>query len=366
MSLPLPTVRPDAVEHYAEILDNETLPSEALCLTAVRGVSVEQALVRFDAVGSGRAATLDAVGLASVNAFPDELPLVVAGERDGWVILAENNGFQGAQPQVLSRLSEGTVAASVYWNVNLDNAIGLAHDGEALAEFDFVTGAGVPAPELAPFLAELDFEDAELMCAAALACLERVSGVRLDAHWASTPHIASAIVPSERFALPSAAAWLSANTPEVYQAVPDADRRLLREVATIAATRACAAAGVTDPHVLGCLAHDVEALPREATQRAYDVLTMLARGEYGQALSLRWDRCGPDGGDRDRDARLHADTTEERALTARAHAIAAVRSRYARDPADAVAQTVVNTCHAGRAQWNDTRRELALRLTERP
>ncbi|SMD25229.1 hypothetical protein [Lentzea albidocapillata] len=80
---------------------SEALPSEALCLAGVHGLAINEALTRFDASQSTRTTTL-----------------VVADERDGWVFLAEHNGFHGSLPEVLAGLSNGTVAAAVYWNVD--------------------------------------------------------------------------------------------------------------------------------------------------------------------------------------------------------------------------------------------------------
>jgi hypothetical protein len=70
----------DAVEHYAALLGHEVLPSEALCLTAVRRVAVPEALIRFDGFPGQRRCTIAAAGEVSVRAYPDELE--VAGDYD--------------------------------------------------------------------------------------------------------------------------------------------------------------------------------------------------------------------------------------------------------------------------------------------
>ena len=117
---------------------------------------------------------------------------------DGWVLLAENNGWHGAKTSVLQRLSAGTVVASAFWNVNLDSTISLARDGQVLAAFDFVIGRKLPAA-LAPCLDGLEFTDPYRMTAETLARVERVSGVRLTAEWATARHPVSAIGDLWRF-----------------------------------------------------------------------------------------------------------------------------------------------------------------------
>ncbi|OKI29072.1 hypothetical protein A6A25_30450 [Saccharothrix sp. CB00851] len=125
-------MRPDAVDHYVTLLaDDGALPSEAFCLTVVRGLSVAEALTRFDAPPSGWTTTLADAGPTSVAAYPDELPLVVADHLDGWTLPAEDNGYHGAQEEVVATLSVGTVAASVHWNVEFDS--NLVPDGDLLA-----------------------------------------------------------------------------------------------------------------------------------------------------------------------------------------------------------------------------------------
>ncbi|MGW4215352.1 DUF6461 domain-containing protein [Lentzea sp. NPDC004789] len=370
MRLPVPVVRADAVEHYAELLASEALPSEALCLTAVRGLTVVEALARFDAAPRTRTTTLADAGQASVNAFPDELPLVVAGERDGWVFLAEHNGYHGSLPEVLAVLSNGTVAAAVYWNVDFDSTINLARDGQILAEMDFI-GHEAPAADLASYLEGLDFEDAERMCAAAIAFLERVTGVRLDANWATSPHLASVITQPKRFKSSDPAGWLATNAPEIADIAPTADASALREIATTAASWACTAAGIHDADIARDLSTDVDSVPAAVLAQRREQLTDRTREAHFRALNLRWDRCTPPDQDADRVTRLqadvarrHADTTTEHGLIARAHALAAVRARLIKDPITSAAQALINACHADRAQWPQLRDQAAIRLSK--
>lgn len=339
-----------AVEHYAELLASGALPSDALCLTAVRGLSTAEALARFDAAGTTRPTTLADAGAATTNAFPDQLPLVVVSEHDGWVVLVENNGFRGAVPRTLARLSEGSVAASAYWNVDFDSALALARDGAVVGSYEFTIGGDPPPGPLAPLLDGLDFEDATVLCASALAFVERVSGVRLDADWAAAAHPTAVVDPAG----PAApAGWLAVNAPEVSAALPGADPAVLRDLASEVAARARAATGAD---------------PASEHERADD-LAALSRAAYHRALELRWDRCTPpDEVDpiarlRAEQVRRRADTTEEHALVARSHAYAAARAALAPNPADAVAEAVVHACWADRPNWDSLRAALAARLT---
>jgi hypothetical protein len=344
---------PDAVSHYAAMLANRTLPSDALCLTAVRGLSVDEALARFDAAPRTRTTTFADAGQASINAYPDELPLVVADELDGWVFLAEHGGFHGSLPEVIAGLSTGTTAAAAFWNVNLDSTLTLARDGRILGATDFVLG-DEPTAELAVHLTGLDFEDPELMCASALAFVERVTGVRLDEGWFAEPHRTATITPSWRFESSDPAGWLRVNAPEILDLLPGAATPVLREIATTAARRACAATGVEDgpPH-------------------SRDQLTARLRETHFEALDLRWDRSTPTDPHTDPVIRLqadvarrYADTTAERVLIARAHALAAVRVCLAEDAVTAAAQALINACQADRARWPDLRQQTAARLVE--
>jgi Family of unknown function (DUF6461) len=206
------------VDHYFRLLSADVLPSDSFCLTAVQGMTVDEALKRFDGYPGWAVAGLAESGQRAIAVYPDELPTVIADEVDGWVLLAENNGWHGTKTSVLRRLSAGTVVSSAFWNVNLDSTISLARGGEVLAAFDFVIGRKPPAA-LVPHLDGLEFTDPYRMTAEALAFVERVSGVRLTVEWATGRHPASAIGDLWWFHQSDAVGWLDVNAPEVLAAL---------------------------------------------------------------------------------------------------------------------------------------------------
>ncbi|GAA3842829.1 hypothetical protein GCM10022243_06600 [Saccharothrix violaceirubra] len=311
----------DATDHYADLLDNGPLPDEALCLTAVRGLSVDEALRRYGGFRSARTETLRDAGRYSLDAYPDELSLVVADEVDGWVLLAHDNGWEGASTEVLARLSTGTTAAVAYWNVDFDSSLAVAVDGRVHA-FEFIVGESTDDPVLGPYLDGLDFEDAERMCAASLAFVERVSGVRLTDEWIRAPHPVSAVADDLCFTGPTG--WTSTAAPELVGRPVDA-----------AVDWACQAAGirVDDDHP--------------------PVVDL-----YLRALEAQWARCLPADPDapkvrrlQDQVRRRNADKSIERALFARAHAVSAIEGLRAGN----VDRVLYNACQVDPARWPELR-----------
>jgi hypothetical protein len=351
--LPEPTLRPDAVDHYAALLADDRWPGEMMCLTVVRGLSVEEALARFDGVNTGREVTLAEAGQASATAFPDDLPMVVADDLDGWVVLAEDNGFHGSMPEVLSRLSAGTVAASAFWNVNMLSQVALAHDGEVVDSFDPVVDEPPAEGPMEPFVRGLDFEGPT--CESALAFLERVSGVRVPIDWASRPHPASVIGGFQWLDLSSGAGWVTDLAPRVHAA----SRPQVRAVATLAAVSACETAGVDDPVVLDSLAQDVDSLSVSGRADLRSRLMRHTQEVYQQALRLRWDRCRPSADETDR---RNADRSAEYGLVTRAHAMAAAHGRLMDDPVRGLGLAMANACQVDKPGWPALRGRLTQAL----
>ncbi|GGU41354.1 DUF6461 domain-containing protein [Lentzea flava] len=318
------------VDHYFELLSADVLPSDSFCLTAVRGLTVDEALERFDGYPGWDVCDLAEVGQRAAAVYPDELFTVIADQVDGWVLLAENNGWHGAKTSVLQRLSAGTVVASAFWNVNLDSTISLARDGEVLAAFDFVIDKE-PPEVLLPHLEGLTFTDPYRMTAEALAFVEGVSGVRLTAEWATGRHPASVIADLWRFRQSDPVGWLDINAPEVRAALNVLDAESVRAAAEVVVARACEGVETADT-----------SLPEA----------------YHRVLELRWERSTPPDPAMDPIAQLNASVVRrntvpvaERTAEARAHAIAANLALQEEDPAVALASAMYNFCQADRARW---------------
>jgi hypothetical protein len=115
-------------ESFSWVEDGTVTYSEAGCLTLVAGLSATEALQRVGAdltqaasgpLGGGR---VQGYSMISVHA---------AGSPDSSsAVLIEDNGYEGAQPNVLAALSRKGRAASVFWNVNGIVTFGCARRGK--------------------------------------------------------------------------------------------------------------------------------------------------------------------------------------------------------------------------------------------
>ncbi|MFG1619920.1 DUF6461 domain-containing protein [Nonomuraea wenchangensis] len=153
----------------------EWLDDEAFCATFVRGLSPHEALARLG---------IDVLdGDDEEGEF--EEGLICARPAEGGTILSEWNGFAGTLPEVLQRLSAGTVAASVFVNVNLVASFDHYADGRSILTFDPLFGDdedGIPEDFLAERTKlELPGNKSGGGLAAALLLAERITEVRPNA-----------------------------------------------------------------------------------------------------------------------------------------------------------------------------------------
>jgi len=103
---------------------------DAGCVTLVKGRTVEEVLAAFRAETSVKVPIEDAFGDGE-EGFVSVIP---SGEG---VVAFEYNGFQGSLPEVVAAASEGGAkAASMFWNVNDDNAFTCASDGDLVVTVD--------------------------------------------------------------------------------------------------------------------------------------------------------------------------------------------------------------------------------------
>ena len=109
---------------------------------------------------------------------------VQVGERDGWTVLVEPNGYAAGGPGAMARLSRSGTAISLFWTVNASMGFELARNGSVVRAFDpllFSLGAmGNRLPEEAGLaFGEPDGPLKENT----LTLAERLTGVRLDEAW---------------------------------------------------------------------------------------------------------------------------------------------------------------------------------------
>ncbi|MFI6819861.1 DUF6461 domain-containing protein [Micromonospora sp. NPDC050187] len=366
-----------ALDHYTDLLARPDVPAVALCLTVAAVGDTDEALLRYDAFRPDRRATL--VDVAQ-EAWVDPLRIVVADRHGDGVLLVESNGFHGARPPVLRRLSQGTVAASVYWNVNAVSRLSYACDGEVLTAFEVLGGPPRDLPAvLVPFLDGLDFGPG-IAWASALTFLERVAGARLTADWFHTPHPASLIVDPERFDRP---ATLAALLPGIHDrhwsprsaggpSLPEPARTVFRRRAEGRGRLLRQATDLTVRQVLPDVAlPDPTSLTETERQRCRADLMAAARESYRAGAGWYWadedDDDEPTGGSiEDLVAEISDEQAAEEAAQAalrRGHALAAARHRLLADPRAALAGALAQAQAADPVGWPHLRQQVTDLLT---
>jgi hypothetical protein len=109
---------------------------------------------------------------------------VQVGEIDGWLAVAEPNGYAASWPEVVARLSRGGTAVSVFWNVNALMRFVLARDGAVVRSFDPLAFTVAPVGEPLAEEEGLPFGDPRRRPEiAALTLAERLTGIRLGRSW---------------------------------------------------------------------------------------------------------------------------------------------------------------------------------------
>nr|WP_281391006.1 DUF6461 domain-containing protein [Streptosporangium album] len=99
--------------------------------------------------------------------------------------------FQGVHDPVLPRLSVGARAYSAFWNVNANNRISFAADGQMILSFnttffveDWIDAPGLARwPELRTMVPYFDRQNGKSWRAAMLAAIELATGARLTEEW---------------------------------------------------------------------------------------------------------------------------------------------------------------------------------------
>jgi HEAT repeat protein len=126
--------------------------NDAYCLTFARGLDETEMLRRF-----GTDLSLARLIREDDRKRLDELrwfgEVVQAGQSDGWAFVYEGNGYTGTLEDILRSVSAGTVAVSVFRNVNGVTRFCYAEGGVILAHFEpFDPPFDDPSPQLQELL----------------------------------------------------------------------------------------------------------------------------------------------------------------------------------------------------------------------
>ncbi|MGY1814608.1 DUF6461 domain-containing protein [Blastococcus sp. SYSU D00820] len=154
---------------------------EAVTLTVVEGLELREVgeLLGFD-WSTERQATFDqACDLVDLDS--SAAPVQV-GERDGRLVVVENNGYQATDEALLAELSRGGSAVCVFWNINARYQLSLARRGTVVRSLDPFLQDWEPIGDPLPEEEGLDFQDGSGR-ALLLELVDRLTGIRIDEEW---------------------------------------------------------------------------------------------------------------------------------------------------------------------------------------
>jgi hypothetical protein len=119
-----------AASRYAWVEGDDLLA--AACFTVILGIDADEVARRFGGdLSTERSATFE----RAFNDYPETQYLVFDVVEDS-VVAAENNGWEGARPDVAAAVSRGGLLSCVYWSVNADMTFLHAVDGNVIAWLD--------------------------------------------------------------------------------------------------------------------------------------------------------------------------------------------------------------------------------------
>lgn len=150
------------------------------CIALVKDVSAEEALARLVTKPKTPVGPVEQVrAWAEGHQYPAYGNSVEATTVGDWAVIVEINGYQATLDEPLARLSKGTRAAVVYWNVNALMGFYWSVDGTQVRYFDPLLydnpgWLGSPLPQEEGLTFGLGHPRT-----AAMACAERLTGVRL-------------------------------------------------------------------------------------------------------------------------------------------------------------------------------------------
>ncbi len=166
------------VESLSWVEDGTVSFAAAGCLTLVAGLSVTDALTRLgadlDKPRYGSAADVDSDGHRLISAVDPE-----AASPAGTVLI-EDNGYEGAQPEVLRALSRKGRAASVFWNIEGMVMFSCARRGKLVCSTELPEVPDDLPRTLNTLIRQADDDDVSLV-AVGVAMAEKFTGLALDA-----------------------------------------------------------------------------------------------------------------------------------------------------------------------------------------
>lgn len=249
-----PSVASSRVSALSWVDDGSVSYAVAGCLTLVAGLSATEALTRVGAdVGLprfGGAADVVFDGHRLISAVETEADSAHSG-----AVLIEDNGYEGAQPEVLCALSRKGRAASVFWNVEGVVMFSCARRGKLVCSTELPE---VPdeLPKALNVLVRQADDDGMSLVAVGVAMAEKFTGLTLDASpgvinpraWypITNPILRLRVTAEEilRLGMP---------TRELVTAVQDADDAARRRLAVWAVRDALDVAGTPDDELVGRL-----------------------------------------------------------------------------------------------------------------
>src|SRR5260370_33070013 len=159
--------------------------SVAYCVTFARELDKAEMLRRFNAdLSLAQMIRRDDWERLEQLAWFGEI--VQAGQSDGWAFVYEDNGLTGTFEDILQSVSAGTVAISVFCNVNSLTRFCYAEDGVLLAHFDPIDPPfDDPSPKLQSLLRQAGitrerYEEGDDDLMATLFTLAQVTGDSLN------------------------------------------------------------------------------------------------------------------------------------------------------------------------------------------
>ncbi|WP_161790690.1 DUF6461 domain-containing protein [Actinoplanes utahensis] len=144
-------------EHAYRWVQNSSL-SVAATVTVVTGSTARQVLPAFGADPDlPEQAQVIAREQALRRTYEQWVTILETGDA---ILVVEDNGYRGADPEVLQAASAGGRAASMFWNVNALTRLSFAEFGRLLASHE-PFGSEIWPPVVTPAVAGLDFGKGE-------------------------------------------------------------------------------------------------------------------------------------------------------------------------------------------------------------